>query len=157
MPPNIFCAAAIADTLSIWDLADLTVAVGSIAGPGPPNYLNMSRRVVVREGYAYVCSQNDNALSIFNISTPAAQTPAGVIRVAGAPNFLSACNEAAFIGKNHICAIGQLDNSLVIINIANPAAPTYVTSLRGGGAPPWMSSPRAVCVSGNYAYVATAG
>ena len=61
--------------------------MGSIQGAGGPNWLNDATGIYVQDDYAYVASNLDNALTIFDISTPAVPTQVGEIR--GALNFLS--------------------------------------------------------------------
>lgn len=147
------------DRLVIADISDPAApfVVSSIEGAGAPNYLNAATQCQVRNnGYCYVVSLLDDALSIFDISNPlAGPILAGVIRGAGAPPGGNYLNQpySVFVDDNLLAYVAaSLDNSLTIIDVSDPTNPTLVGNIAGAGAPNFLNNIRRIIVRGIYAY-----
>lgn len=145
-----------ADQLSIIDVSDPTnpILVSAIAGAGAPNFLNGAYHCHVRNnGLCYVVSIVDDALSIFDISAPAAgPVLVGSIQGVGAPNFLGNPSSVYVDDSLQAYVAAALNNSLTIIDVSNPAAPVFRGRINGVGAPNFLASVRKVVVRGIYAY-----
>lgn len=148
-------AGAIADALTIFDVSTpaTPVHVGAITGAASPNYLNAPFSVCVMTiggtEYAILACLNDDALSIFDISTPAVPVHAGSIFGAGAPNYLNApygvC--VATIGETEYAFVAAyLDNYLSVFNISTPAVPVHVGEVGGVGSPAYLGNVQSVQV-----------
>ncbi|GAI70833.1 unnamed protein product, partial [marine sediment metagenome] len=57
-------------SLSCIDASIAPSVLGHISGPGPPNYLDGAWEIAVRGNYCYISLQNDDGLTIVNISNP---------------------------------------------------------------------------------------
>jgi len=106
--------------------------------------------------YAFVTAWRDNALTIFDVTNPAAPTHVGVIRGPGAPNWLWQAWGLQVVSSLAYVAV-PADFALTIINVANPATPIFVGSIQDAGPPIWLIEARWVHVVGNLAYVAVRG
>ena len=87
-------------------------------------------------------------------------TLVGLIRGAGAPNYLGGASSIFVEGKYAYVTSGFWDeegtindNALSIFDISNPSNPTLAGSVHGNGTPNYLGGANNVYVSGNYAYV----
>lgn len=131
--------------------------IGSLLnGGGSAPYLDGPLAVQVVGNYAYIASQNSNALEIINISNPAAPTHVGsLLNGGGVAPYLNA-PRAIHVSGNYAYIASMNSDALEIVNVSNPAAPTHVGSLlNGGGSAPYLDGANAIYVSGNYAYIAS--
>ncbi len=90
-------------------------------------------------------SERDCALSIFDITNPAAPALVGSIQGAGAPNFLDYVHGITLNGDYAYIAASN-DNALTIVDISNPAAPVLAGSIQGTEAPNWLYGAAAVAL-----------
>ncbi|HDM42848.1 MAG TPA: hypothetical protein ENG29_00495, partial [Firmicutes bacterium] len=146
-------------TIASWtaDASDYTsnpTHIGAITGSGSPNYLDGATSVFVSGNYAYVVSHLDDALTIFDVSTPSSPSHVGEIHGAGSPNYLS-YPRGIFISGNYAYVASGGDNALTIFDISDPSNPTHVSAITGSGSPNYLGGAISVYVSGNYAYVAS--
>jgi len=95
--------------------------------------------------YAYVAVGGDNALTIIDVTNPAAPTFKGGIRGAGAPNWLKQAWDVYVLG-NYAYVAAHNNNALTIIDVSNPALPTLAGSIQGAGFPNWLGGPQGVWV-----------
>ena len=114
--------------------------LGSIAASNTPE------SVFVQGRYAYVNSNTDNTLQIFDIAT-------------SSPSFMGSVNTGVaplgvHVAGKYAYLISNSANALEIYDISNPRAPlrTSVTALTGD---PVTADARAVYVQGKYAYTVT--
>ena len=82
-------------------------------------------------------------------------TLVGVIKGAGAPNYLSGTNDV-YVSGNYAYVSSYNDGSLTIINISNPSKPAIKGFIKGFGAPNYLDGVWGVKVVGSYAYVCSA-
>ena len=140
--------------------------VGVIRGTGSPNYLERATSVhVVTIGvteYAFVASFFSDALSIFDVSTPATPSLVGVISGTGNPNYLNGAfgvrvvtigvTEYAFVASN-------ADDALSIFDVSTPSSPSHVGVISGIGSPNYLDEPLGVDIATiggtEYAFVAS--
>ncbi|MCC2630434.1 MAG: repeat protein, partial [Candidatus Paceibacter sp.] len=126
---------------------------GSLAdGGGSAPFLDGAHSVFVQGKYAYVISQNSNALEIIDISNPASPVHKGSL-VDGAGGALISLPQGLFVSGNYAYIASGLSDALEIVDISNPSAPTHKGSIINGAGGAALSFPNAVYVSGNYAYV----
>lgn len=146
-----FVTAIVDDALVIIDVSDPTnVALESvIRGAGSPNYLNAAHSVKVASvggvEYAFVVAAQENALTIFDVSTPAVPVHVGEITGSGSPNYLSGvhCVDVIAInGTTYAIVTSYLDDSLSIFDVSTPSSPTLESVVHGAGSPNYL----------NYAY-----
>lgn len=154
--------------LTIIDVANPAAPAfaGSIQGNGAPNFLKMAEGVYVQNNRAYVVSDGngapfmgDNALTIIDVTNPAAPALLGSIQSLGAPNWLGGARGIFKIGNyayvNAYYNNGGVLPALTIIDVTNPVAPVFSGSIQGGwGAPPWLAGVYGIYVDGGIAYVA---
>jgi hypothetical protein len=129
-------------------------SVGSITGAGAPNYLDRPWSVYVATvsgtEYAFVVSEFDDALSIFDVSTPETPSFTGGIRGAGAPNFLNQPRDVFVYtvgGTEYAFVVSIGDNSLSIFDVSTPATPSFTGVISGAGAPNYIEVPTGVFVT----------
>jgi len=124
----------IGDALFIIEVSDPTnpALVGSVSGVGAPNYLNDATGVQVRNAIAYVCSRIDNALTIWDCSTPT--TPVQIGFLVDAVNLASARYCKVVGNRAYITGWGRF----TVVDITNLAAPAVLGSYSGAGAPNWL-------------------
>jgi len=101
--------------------------------------------------YAYIASYVDDALTIFDITTPGTPTHAGYIRGAGTPNYLNYARSVYVVG-DYAFVSSALDNSLSIFDISDPTNPTLEGFVRHT-AENKLGEPYGLWVQGNYAYI----
>jgi len=103
--------------------------------------------------YIYVGSPVNSALTVINVSNPAAPAFAGVIKKAFPPG--SNWNiYAIFFWGDYAYFVCPNNRGLYIVNVSNPAAPTLVGSIQGAGPPNYLDHPYGIFVSrGRYACV----
>jgi hypothetical protein len=86
---------------------------------------------------------------------------AGVIRGAGAPNYLQGASSIFVEGNYAYVTSGfkdeKNDNALSIFDISNPSNPTLKGIIKGEGTPNYLSGATNVFVRNNYAYVVSEG
>ena len=113
--------------------------------------------VHVSGNYAYVTSSMSNSLEIVDISNPAVPVHKGKI-VLGPATYQP---DDVFVSGNYAYITisgGPNANALEIVDVSNPATPFQIGNIKyldGSGA--LLNNPQSVYVSGNYAYVASAG
>ena len=102
--------------------------------------------------YCYLHSaggdDTDNALSIIDVSNPAAPTLTGSI--SGVANWLGGV--WAFPSGNYCYCASTINSSLTIIDISNPALPTFKGNISGAGMPNYLSYIQQLWKEGNYCY-----
>jgi len=156
--------------LSIFDVSapSTPTLAGAITGAGAPNYLDEPANVFVTTisgtEYAFVTSVADDALTIFDVSTPGSPSHVGVIAGAGAPNYLNepfAVLVTTIGGTEYAIVTSIIDDALVIIDVSTPSSPSLSGVITGAGAPNYLQDPRFVdvhTISGTeYAFVASYG
>ncbi|GAJ21581.1 unnamed protein product, partial [marine sediment metagenome] len=115
-------------SLSCIDASIAPSVLGHISGPGPPNYLDGAWEIAVRGNYCYISLQNDDGLTIVNISNPNNPIYAGGIYGAGPPNYLNTARGIDMLDDTHCCVSvwNGFDKSFSVIDISNPAIPVIV-------------------------------
>jgi hypothetical protein len=128
------------DELAIPGLANPLEASSTTSGLSTPN------SVYVQGRYAYVASQSNSSLVIFDISNPASPTEISSITsgLTGA--------RSVYVSGRYAYVASAGNSSLVVFDISNPASPVEVGSTSSG-----LTVPESVYVSGRYAYVANGG
>jgi hypothetical protein len=108
--------------------------------------------------YAYIQSEdgsglvdNDNALLVIDVSTPAAPTLAGSIR--GVANFVG--GSFVFASGSYCYLASSVNSALTIIDITNPAAPALTGKITGSGNPNYLDTCYFLYKDGNYCYCGT--
>ena len=124
-------------------------AVGNIAYTGA--HVEGSERVFVQGDYAYVVSNNEDALQIIDISTPSAPTAVGRIDNTASGTLLDEA-DTVFVQGDYAYVTSFNNDALQIINISNPSAPTAAGNISHGGDIK-LDGAYDVFVQGNYAYV----
>jgi len=104
-----------------------------------------------------IASQTSDALTVFDVSTPASPTHIGAISGAGTPNYLNYATSVKFVTDTLVCVSSITDDSLGFYEISNSSAPVLVQVLQGGGSPNYLDAPNRVFVSGDYIYVSASG
>jgi len=122
------------------------VHIGQISGAGSPNYLGGARGIYVSGSYAYVASNTDGYLSIFDISDPSNPTLTGSVAIGAGPLSVHVSGDYAYV-------VASDNDLLVIVDVSNPGSPESIATFGGAGSPNYMDTPTDVFVSGNYAYV----
>lgn len=102
--------------------------------------------VFVSGNYAYIASQEENALTIIDVSNPASTTYKGTYSSA---TFLSGAR-SVFVSGNYAYVVAYAVDTLAVIDISNPANPVLKGFLTDGTN---LNNPNSVFVSGNYAYI----
>jgi hypothetical protein len=129
------------------------LAIINIADPSAPTTtgftssteLNNAKSVYVSGKYAYVTAYGSNNLVIINIADPSAPTTTGFT----SSTQLNKATSVQVSGKYaYIASYGA--NGLAIVDVSNPSNPV-VTGFKSDAAS--LVSPRAVFVSGKYAYL----
>src|SRR5258706_5452274 len=123
---------------------------GSIVNGSGGAQLSQPHSVFVSGNYAYVASSGSNALEILDVTDPTLPIHKGSVSINGA-NAVFVLGNFAYI----TCSSGS--NSLAIADVSDPTSPSVIGSLADGTAGPLLTNPVSVYVSGNYAYVASAG
>ncbi len=106
--------------------------VAAIGGPGTPNYCDGCHDVYVAEiasnWYAFVVSQDDNSLSVFDVDTPGSPSLSGSIQTINGAH--SIC------GSGNYVYISACDNeALKAVDVSTPASPSVVGTVSGMGKP----------------------
>ena len=109
---------------------------------------------VVSGDYAYLTSQDENALEIVNISNPAHPTHTGSI-VNGTGGALLQYPSGVCISGKYAYIASSLSNAFEIVDISDQANPKHAGVLTNGTGGALLGGPNGVYVSGNYAYVAS--
>lgn len=92
--PYAFVVSAADAALTVFDVSTPSspTHVGEIHGTGSPNYLSGAHCIDIAtigsKHYAFVVSYIDDALSIFDVTTPSSPTLESVVHGAGSPNYL---------------------------------------------------------------------
>lgn len=99
--------------------------------------------VAVRNGFAYVLSNYNHALQVYNVANSAAP-----VLVSTTPTNTHPC--AILLNGNFAYVLNNSAKTLQIFNIANPAAPALVSTTPTSNAPRAMAlKGNALCISGN--------
>jgi len=125
---------------------------GTATGLGAP------RSVYVSGKYAYVASQNNDSLTIIDISNPANPTEVGVIKDDNKGGTATALDGAqnVYVSGKYAYVTSLSDNGLSIIDISNSSSPKevgFIQDTESGGTATVLDAARGVYVSGRYAYV----
>jgi len=163
-----FVASFYNHALSIFDVSTPATPTleGAITGTGSPNYLAYAYSVFVATiggtEYAFVASFLDDALSIFDVSTPATPVHVGVIMGDGSPNYLNGAYSvcvATIDGTEYAFVASQSDDALTVVDVSTPATPVRVGVVMGDGSPNYLNGAHSVCVATiggtEYAFVAS--
>lgn len=130
-----FVLAAITASLTVFDVSTPASAtqVGVISGAGSPNYLAYANSVFILTvggtEYAFVASLSDNALTIFDVSTPATPVHVGAIDGAGSPNYLGGADTVGVMkigGVEHAMVVSYIDDALTIFDVSAEAVPSLL-------------------------------
>jgi Uncharacterized conserved protein len=131
-------------------------------GGGTAPNLNGALSVFVSGNYAYVASYYNNALEIVDISDPANPVHKGNIADgAGGAQLYNA--DSVSVSGNYAYVTSATSNALEIIDVSDPANPVHKSALLDGGvrgasgSAPYLDNPQSICISGNYAYIASLG
>ena len=152
------------DALGIFDISTpATIALSdSVQGAGAGNYLggayDLAIATISSIRYACVASIGDNALSIFNINTPATISQVGEITGNGTPNYLGQAHGVAvkeITSTWYAWVVGAEDDSLSVFNINTPASPSLVVSVQGSAY--HLDEPHSIIISGDNAYITNYG
>ena len=114
---------------------------GTVSGSG----LGEANGLDVVGNLAYVAARDDDALTIVDVSNPAAPAIVGSVsdgNLNGAENVV--------VSGNYAYVASFIADALTIVDVSNPAAPAVVGSVSDGN----LDGARDVTVVGNYAYVA---
>lgn len=139
------------DTFSIFDVTNPAVItlLGSVTGVGFPNYLHDPHDIVVEGDYAYIASNADVAVPIFNVSDPTNPTISAVAR--GIPFGLTAGPYGIAWNNNHIYVVcSGATGPLSVIDVTDPTTPVY----RGNTNHANLNGSSRVFIDGTHAYVA---
>ena len=131
--------------------------VGNVDGTDLNPLLDRIKRISVQGNYAYVISENSNALQVIDISTPSTPTPVGNISHNGSLNTLLNSPRNIFVQGNYAYVASWGSNALQVIDISNPAEPRAAGNIDGSVENTLLSRPTGVSVQGNYAYVTSRG
>lgn len=113
----------------------LFVTASSVStGDGPVD-------VAVAGKYAYVVLQNDNRLSIYDITDPASPSSTGSVAVGATPVRLAVEGRYAYVANN-------ANPTVSIVDISSPANPRVVNTVGGMG-----GGSQDIAVNGGYVYV----
>lgn len=103
-----------------------------IGGSGTPNYCDGCHDVYVAEissnWYAFVVSQDDNSLSVFDVETPASPSLSGSIQTLNGAH--SICGQGDYV---YISACD--DGDLKVVDVSTPASPSVVGTKSDIGRP----------------------
>jgi hypothetical protein len=106
--------------------------------------LSGPNRIFVQGRYAYVASESNHSLVIYDVSNPAAPQ-----KISSTASPFTDPQDVYVQGKYaYICDF--TNNAIYIFDVSNPASPTQV-----GAATTGLSAPQSVYVQGHYAYVAS--
>jgi DNA-binding beta-propeller fold protein YncE len=97
-------------------------------------------------GYAYIVSGNHAKLTVINVSTPSSPVKYTAISLTG-----GAGNEDICFHGTKAYSSGVLTGTIDVIDISNPQIPVLGTPITG------LSSPRKLCISGDYLFVTNSG
>ena len=129
--------------------ADIT-HIGEIHGAGAPNYLNKANSIEKSGDYVFIASNDDNALSSFDVSNPSNPIHLDTITTNLAlPYDVSINGNYAYVVSYAVSA-----DSFSVFDISNPSAMSHVITLSGHTAPNYIEGPSSVHAVGNYLYVA---
>jgi len=123
----------IADPSAPVNLSSVTVGVDSSHGLG-----NTFLSVIGK--YAYAINQNDNSVSIIDISDPLSLSIVSTIAVGTTPNSL-------VVSGRYMYVANKGSNNISVVDISNPAIPAVVSTHTVG------SQPSTINISGKYLYV----
>jgi PKD repeat protein len=115
--------------------------------------LSGARGVYVSGNYAYVASDDANALAIIDITNPAAPVLRNSITNGGST--LLSGPQSVYVSGNYAYVASHDSNGLEIVDVTNPAAPVHRGSIANGAGGALLLGPQSVYVSGNYAFVAS--
>ncbi len=107
--------------------------------------LDDASNVYVVGNYAYVTAENDNALTVVDISTPTAPTIVGSVS-----SIRLGFATGVFVIGNYAYVTSDIFEMLTVVDISTPTAPTIV----GHVSSTQLDGANDVFVVGNYAYVA---
>lgn len=148
----IYLASSTYSKLYIVDVSNPAVMVtkGSSGSVGSPMYTGGASDVaVIDSNYVCVVSLNDNAFTIFNVTTPTSPSAMGVV------TGISYLNQPSkvFVQGNYAYIASTGYDTLVIINITDKNNPVVASRTTGSGSEPYLGGIKDVVVSGDYAYV----
>ena len=160
LPNNVLIARGITSESQIKHVGSLTDGAGSAP------YISEPRSVFVSGNYAYIASAGSNALEIVDITNPAKPVHKGSLRdsdVVGGAKLNTPTS--VFVSGKYAYITSFNSNALEIVDISDPASPKHVSVLKDGEVTPGdglnsgsnLGEPFSVFVSGNYAYIASAG
>ena len=92
---------------------------------GPADFMVRPRSVKIQGNYAYVLTQVDASITIFNISNPA--SPAKVGQIQDLANLSG--KRFLEVKGNYVYVGGTATNLLVAYDISNPALPTFASNI----------------------------
>ncbi|PLW80738.1 hypothetical protein C0585_01170, partial [Candidatus Woesearchaeota archaeon] len=153
----VYIASYLNYSLTIVDVSDPTspVQVGYIVDSeqgGTATTLKFAINVFVRGDYAYVTSQDDNGLSIIDVSDPTNPVEVGYVtdsEVGGTATTLDGASDV-FVSGGYAYVTSRDDDGLSVIDVSNPTNPAEV-----GYIDTILNSPQTIFVSGDYAYIPT--
>ncbi len=116
--------------------------VGSVTTGANPN------SIAVTGNYAYVVNYGSNTMQVINVSNPASPSVVGSSPTGNSPVSLAVLGNYVYIANNAQITPGSGNYNMQVIDISNPTAPTITGSLATK-----INGPRALAVSGNYAYL----
>jgi hypothetical protein len=130
-------------SLQIWDVSNVSAPV--VTSTVTLDY-DDSKTVRINAAYAYIVSGNHAKLTTVDVSVPSAPVKYTAISLTG-----GAGNEDICFRGTKAYSSGVLTGTIDVIDISNPQIPVLGTPITG------LSSPRKLCVSGDYLFVTNSG
>ncbi len=117
---------------------------------GSSTNLSAAHGLYVVGDYAYVAANNNNRLTVVNITNPT--NPVVVGSIQRNTELLDAAG--TYVVGQYAYVVANSNNHLTIIDISDPSSPSFVSALQDNVN---MDGPNCVYVAGKYAYVASGG
>lgn len=156
-------------SLEIFDISNplqpafLGEAVDDTINSGSPfKHLNGAEGIFVTNNVAYVTSENDNTLTIMNVSNPASPTKlAELVNGTGGITNLN-LPTGVLVSGNKAFVLGFFSSALSVFDVSNPANPVLVgqaldDSVQPGSAFTKLKWPYQMTLSGSLLYIASRG
>ena len=128
----------------VGDLIDKTLALGG------------ANNVAISGDYVYVVARDEEALTIVDISNPAAPTQVSTVRDSDDPSYKFEDPVDVYVSGDYAYVTGYGTESLNVFDVSDKQNPTVVASVLNAdlvGTP--MGNPISIEGSGNYVYVAS--
>lgn len=127
------------DIFQVIDVSDPTnpTVIGTLAGSGPPNYLNSCRHMQVVGELVYIACASEDGLTILRVSDPYNPVYVGGYYEAAGPTAWMQGAASVVVRNNVAYVTSRFQDYLNAINVWNPLIPTVLGTLGVG----WMGGP----------------